>query len=304
VASRAPGRVPGEARAVWSVHCRGLLRRAERTEEPARLDLGALRARLGASAPAAVLHAALRAMGLEHGPAFQGLAERWQGEGEALGRVRLPEAAGAATPYRLHPALLDACLQLMNALSLHGDEAVLWEPAEVMSLRLWQPPTGELWCHVRAGREALAPSDRRSFELQVADATGALVVELSGRARRIAMPTTTIEPLLERFTREPPGQRAALLRGWLRGEIARVLRLAESELDDDAALIRLGMDSLMGLELRYRLKRGTAVDIPMTQLLRDMTVGRLAQLLLDQLPARAGHSAFAPPSDTWVDLKL
>src|SRR5262249_47055090 len=76
-------------------------------------------------------------------------------------------------------------------------------------------------------------------------------------------PRTAGEPLLDRLARTAPSERPPLLRGWLRGEVSRVLRLAESKLDDDAALTSLGMDSLMGLELKHRMKREADVEVPM-----------------------------------------
>ena len=173
--------VPGAGRASWRVHARGTLRRAERPEAPPRLGLDALRARLGAAVSVVSTYAALAEMGLEYGPAFQGIAELWRGDGEALGRVRLPEAAGAAAAYRLHPALLDACLQVVvaGAFADRG-EAAPWVPVEVGSLRLFQRPSAELWCHARVVRQEQEAPDRRSADLWVVDGTGALVAEISG----------------------------------------------------------------------------------------------------------------------------
>ena len=148
-------------------------------ESPAPLDVVALRGRLGASVTAAITYAALAEIGLEYGPAFQGLVELWSGEGEALGRVRLPEAAGSVRGYRIHPALLDACFQVMGGVLAAGGEGVPWVPVEVGSLRLYQRPLGELWCHARSvsGQET---SDRRRVDLGVVDSTGAWVAEISG----------------------------------------------------------------------------------------------------------------------------
>ncbi len=174
---------PGNGQAAWTVHARGTLRRAESDEAPGRLDLGALRARLSRVAGAEV-YTALAAMGLDYGPAFQGILELWQGDGEALGRVRLPEAAGPATAYRIHPALLDACFQVMAARLGEGGEGP-WVPVELGSLRLSSRPAGELWCHARLAEDG--PEHRRSIELRVTGGDGATVLEVSGLvARRLA----------------------------------------------------------------------------------------------------------------------
>ena len=176
--------VPDAGGVSWTAHARGLLRRAERAEAPAKRDMAGVRARLGAAEPAGTVYAALSEAGLDYGPAFQGIAELWRGEGEALGRVRLPEPAGAALAYRIHPALLDACFQGMIG-AFSADEKSTWMPVEMRSLRLLQRPVGELWCHVRLvphGQQApgsMTPN-RRSADLLVVDGTGELVAEVSG----------------------------------------------------------------------------------------------------------------------------
>src|SRR5258708_10713168 len=52
--------------------------------------------------------------GLAYGPSMQAVEEVWSGGGEAVGRVRVPESARGAG-YCLHPALLDAGVQLLIA---------------------------------------------------------------------------------------------------------------------------------------------------------------------------------------------
>jgi acyl transferase domain-containing protein/thioesterase domain-containing protein/acyl carrier protein len=62
----------------------------------------------------------LAALGLDYGPAFQGLAAAWRRDGEVYAEVALgEEEAGAAASFGLHPALLGAALQ---AASLAGGD--------------------------------------------------------------------------------------------------------------------------------------------------------------------------------------
>ncbi|AGP37465.1 type I polyketide synthase [Sorangium cellulosum] len=173
-------RAPGAGHASFRVHARGALLRVERTEVPAGLTLSAVRARLQASIPAAATYAELTEMGLQYGPAFQGIAELWRGEGEALGRVRLPDAAGSAAEYRLHPALLDACFQIVGSLFAGGGEATPWVPVELGSLRLLQRPSGELWCHARVVNHGHQTPDRQGADFWVVDSSGAVVAEVCG----------------------------------------------------------------------------------------------------------------------------
>jgi acyl transferase domain-containing protein/acyl carrier protein len=170
---------PGAAGSAWTVHARGTLERGEGASASPRLDLNSLRARLVDPEPAQSLYAALSEMGLDYGPAFRGLVELWSGEGEALGRVRLPEAAGAVAGYRLHPALLDACFHVLAG-ALRGGDKASWMPVEVGSLRMLQRPLGELFCHATIAPVARGSEKRRSADLVLVDAQGILVAEIQG----------------------------------------------------------------------------------------------------------------------------
>ncbi|MBJ7328821.1 MAG: SDR family NAD(P)-dependent oxidoreductase, partial [Solirubrobacteraceae bacterium] len=70
------------------------------------------------------LYAAFRAAGHRYGPAFTGVEDaRLHAGGVATARVRLPEAASADPRFRVHPALLDVCLQTLGvAAQAHLDD--------------------------------------------------------------------------------------------------------------------------------------------------------------------------------------
>ena len=114
-----------------------------------------------------------------------------------------------------------------------------------------------------------------------------------------AAPATADDDLAAALADASAG-RAGRVREALRRRVARVLRLAPDRLDDAAPLISLGLDSLMGLELKHRLKRDAGVDVAMTGLLRDTSVARLVELVLARTPEPAG----APPPDAWTDIEL
>ena len=179
-------RAAGAAGATWTVHARGLLRPAEHAEAPASLDLAGVRERLGEEVPGAAAYAAMTERGLAYGPAFQGVSELWKGDGEALARVHVPEEAGAEAAYSIHPALLDACFQVMAGAARDDDnKKTTGMPVAVGSLRLFQQPVGELWCHARLspheeqGSVAGGPR-RQAADFCVVDSAGARVATISG----------------------------------------------------------------------------------------------------------------------------
>ncbi len=61
--------------------------------------------------------------------------------------------------------------------------------------------------------------------------------------------------LLARLAAAEPGARAAIAQEVIRAEVSQVLRIREDKLDVEAPLTTLGMDSLMGLELRIASRR-------------------------------------------------
>ncbi|WAS99596.1 type I polyketide synthase [Nannocystis poenicansa] len=165
----------------WIVHATGTLTADEAT--PPAFAVAAALARLGAAEPADGLYAALATMGFDYGPAFRGLVELHRGDGEALGRLRLPPAVGSEADYRFHPALLDACMHVIAGAQGSGD-ASGWLPVAVGSLRVFARPSGELWCHARLTGTSGA---RRTADFVVVDAQGAPIAEVRGLvARRVA----------------------------------------------------------------------------------------------------------------------
>ena len=78
-------------------------------------------------------------------------------------------------------------------------------------------------------------------------------------------------------------ERMAALEARVLSATAAVLRCAPSELDPDAPLNQLGLDSLVGVELRNRLQRDTGALLPVVSILDGASVRGLAALALDLL---------------------
>ena len=125
------------------------------------------------------LYAALKETGLEFGPAFQGMERIWRGDGEALGLINLTEPAVAEAPrYLIHPALLDACFQVVSAtLPLDREDAALFLPTQIERIRLHRTPPSRLWSHVRL-RKRQARAIEADFD--ICDDAGELVLEIRG----------------------------------------------------------------------------------------------------------------------------
>jgi acyl transferase domain-containing protein/acyl carrier protein/short-subunit dehydrogenase len=86
-----------------------------------------------------------------------------------------------------------------------------------------------------------------------------------------------------------PGQRRALVEGFVREQVSQVLRLPVSRIDPTAPLARLGLESLMGLELRNRLQMALGLQLSTTLLWTYTNVASLGQFLEQQLELAGGE---------------
>ncbi|HEY7509709.1 MAG TPA: SDR family NAD(P)-dependent oxidoreductase, partial [Vicinamibacteria bacterium] len=150
----------------------------EAGDRPAGEALAALRARCATPLAVDEYYGTLSRAGLDFGPAFRGLTALWRGDGEALAQVRRPADAGA---YRLHPALLDACLQPLGALregAGAGAEGQTCLPVALDALWSLAPAEGDVWSHVRV--RAPAGAATIVADVRVYGEDGALLAALDG----------------------------------------------------------------------------------------------------------------------------
>jgi 8-amino-7-oxononanoate synthase len=130
------------------------------------------------SAEIADYYQSLSKQGLNYGVSFQGIKQIWQGEQEVLGYVELPDNLNnQASDYQIHPALLDACLQLIGTVaeSDSGDLKV-YLPVGIESLSLAKANVNQVWTHV-----TIKPGDNQQIlqaDLILTDDTGAMVAEI------------------------------------------------------------------------------------------------------------------------------
>ncbi|MFE6097908.1 type I polyketide synthase [Streptomyces massasporeus] len=123
--------------------------------------------------------------GVDYGPAFRGTAALWRQGDTAYGVVRLPGQDRATDGFGLHPALLDAALNVMKAVpggeDTTGQDGVLlpfsWSGVELYA-------TGACELRVRVGVRDTATGRRLTVE--AADATGAPVARVQGLEMRRA----------------------------------------------------------------------------------------------------------------------
>jgi acyl carrier protein len=78
-------------------------------------------------------------------------------------------------------------------------------------------------------------------------------------------------------------ERRQVLESFVRDEVKQVTGLAGDRIDPEAEFLALGIDSLMAIELRNRIMVSLEVSPPLQRFLKDASVARLTDDLLDRL---------------------
>jgi hypothetical protein len=123
------------------------------------------------------LYESLQAQGYGYGPTFQGLREAWRVGDAVYGRAELPEAAGSAQGYGLHPALLDAALHVIALADFPVSAGSVLLPFEWQDVSLLAGEAREL--RVRAALERAGDGEAWCL-LQLADASGRALARVGG----------------------------------------------------------------------------------------------------------------------------
>ncbi len=167
----------------WSKHVDGRVRVDQKRggTEPANLD--EVRSRCTVEVAGSECYKRMQQAGLDYGPTFQGLERLWSGQGEALGLILAPEELqGTLNGYHLHPALLDACFQVITgALRVQGRYASgrlgLYLPVELTRATIFGRSAARLWSHVRVIEQS---GNSLVADVRVLDDVGNLVLEAQG----------------------------------------------------------------------------------------------------------------------------
>jgi acyl transferase domain-containing protein/NADPH:quinone reductase-like Zn-dependent oxidoreductase/NADP-dependent 3-hydroxy acid dehydrogenase YdfG len=183
----------GEPDDAWHTHVQGSY--AEADAAPSHEPAGAIGARCTESIDAGGHYANLAARQLAFGPALQGVQRIARRDGEALGEIALPPAAGRAD-YVMHPALLDAALQVMAAaLPAQAAAGRAYLPLAIGRLAVHRAHGERLSSHVR-----ITPGgggDTLKAELVLFDTHGTVATMHGIALRAAAMPAsaTASEPV-------------------------------------------------------------------------------------------------------------
>lgn len=183
--------VSSRAGEAWTRHTRGRLSRVVEESgwgDGAPAPLKEVQARCPTAVSRAAHYEALARWGLGYGESFRGVEQLWLGAREALGRVCLPDSVvSQAASYRIHPALLDACLHVLAGLfpeARAGEGAYV--PVGAERARVGEAPGRALWVHARLRPSEDAGDAALIGDLDLRQDDGRVVGEIRGlRVKRL-----------------------------------------------------------------------------------------------------------------------
>lgn len=166
----------------WTLHAEGTLHTLPAAPVvPAAPSLAELRARCAEEVPVGTHYARLESRGLELGPSLQAVRTIWRGESEAFGELVLADAEALEIGhYLVHPALLDASLQLLAAALPAVEETYL--PIAIDRLRVYARPGAQVMAHARLlpTEGSLTQGETLTGVIQLFDEAGRLLAALDG----------------------------------------------------------------------------------------------------------------------------
>ncbi len=235
-------------------HCVALLCAGEDRDAPAAHDISDLVELHPQEIGAADVQASFAARGVQYGPAFTGLSALNYCEGpqrSVFAAVALPSAIRSQqSAYVIHPALLDACFQAVDA---HPEvqavnDGFLPAPAGVRELRAFASTRNAHYCYARIAEIA---EGRVEADIELLDQHGNVLVALTGAVFRTASAEVRQERILndrllgiewlpqEAPEAEQPGARTVLVVRAFDGVDARADEIAAALAALDADVVTM-----------------------------------------------------------------
>lgn len=169
----------------WRLHADGRITYSAADTLHDESSLAELKTRLSQPLPVDAYYQHLAAVGADYGPAFHGIQAIWHAEGEALGTIKLSESLEDVHKYAIHPALLDACFQLLGA-AVPGaaemdrpENQIIYVPVGIQSLHVVGAVGRSVHCHVRL-HPAESSAKTLTGDLTIFDDEGKVVGVVNG----------------------------------------------------------------------------------------------------------------------------
>ncbi|MCD6256938.1 AMP-binding protein, partial [Candidatus Aerophobetes bacterium] len=266
-------------RDTWVLHASGKIRKAQGIISQGN-NLREIRSRCIKKIDPRYLYEKMSDSGFKLGSQFMWMEEIYCNTKEALVLMREPGREDDFEKYRIHPGLIDSCAQLLIIKApFKKDAAYMFSGLDSFQIfgslknkkRLWCYVTfGEMTKEVLCGDYALLTEDGEI----VAYAKNVYVKRIPDYLRKFSQKTVLRgADIYTRLKNTPKKERKEALVDYLKCQVSQILWLENAnQLDIQASLMSLGLDSLKLLELRNRIKKDLKVDLPFTKIIKNPTI--------------------------------
>lgn len=119
--------------------------------------------------------------GMNYGPSLQCIEHIWYKDGESLGQIKFLNSTDQHIQnYNLHPALMDACFQIISGIPVDLEEQGIYIPFKCDSIRFFNKPSGFLWGHISYISEVVSGADNIEVDIQIYDENDQIVANFNG----------------------------------------------------------------------------------------------------------------------------
>ncbi|MBO9533988.1 MAG: acyltransferase domain-containing protein [Solirubrobacteraceae bacterium] len=270
------------------------------------------------------LYELFRAAGLDHGPAFAGITDaQLHEDGWASARVSLPLAALRDQHYRVHPALIDACFQ---ALAISGsrlgvdaaDAAFMAGRVERMAIQGDPQRGGQVLARIEIDTERGVGIGT----VRLLSDDGELLISADGIELRqitkddlpeeaLAVADDQVDQgvgvgrdLIMSLAATDPAAARQLLGTRLLERIAAVMSHAPEDLDLDAPLTEIGLDSLMATRAKSAVEADLGIEIQPKILLAGGSLSDMEDAIAQELglgEAAPRRVSLIPRSERYIE---
>lgn len=222
--SLTPSPDPTAAASTWQLHATGRLQPQIAASTKPQLDLVTFQNRCRTAVTVADLYQRMAQQGIDYGPSYRTLQKVWRqdtapAEGaSALAFIELsPPLAQELVHYQCHPALLDAALQVIEALLVAGPVTKTFVPVGIERLTFYARPGAQVWSAVQLHNPAplnnlpLHQADHLTADIYLFATDGSLVAFMAG----VKIAAVNRQRMLDRIPASPPLRDQPNEQAWL-----------------------------------------------------------------------------------------
>ncbi|NEP49754.1 MAG: SDR family NAD(P)-dependent oxidoreductase, partial [Moorea sp. SIO3C2] len=186
----------------WVLHASGLIRTGHEESSQPHIDLEQYWDKCHQSIEVEQHYQRYRTLGIDYGSTFQGIQQVWRGENQAIAKLELPQALLSQIPdYQIHPALLDAALQvIIHALPEISDQQT-YLPVGVDQFKVNERPGSSLWACASVMKTQGDDNNGLATQVMLVGNEGNIIATIEGLRVKSASPQVLLGNVPDAITK-------------------------------------------------------------------------------------------------------